>query len=91
MGAYHDHGEWYTINEHTLKHYFTMAELSTNPKTVASRERVDFWSDSEKALYKKKLNALTAISKRIKGLKEPEVYKSAIPGFQKEMEENLKG
>ena len=62
-----------------------MPELSTNPKTIASRERAKLWSDAENELYKKEFNDRTAICKRLTKLKESLEYKAAILALQTQL------
>ena len=68
-----------------------MAELSTNPETIASRERAKLWSEAKKELYRRQSNDRAATAKRIKTLRASDEYKSATIGFQLEMEDSLRG
>ena len=71
----------------------TMSEpksLSTNPKSVASRERSKEWSDVEKTLYKKANADRQAIHKRLGKLKETAIWKAGDAETRAGLEERTK-
>ncbi|KAL9037689.1 MAG: hypothetical protein Q9180_003582 [Flavoplaca navasiana] len=64
--------------------------LSTNPKSVASRERGKEWSDIEKTLYKKETADRVAIHKRLGKLKGTDVWKDGDAETRAMLEQNAK-
>ena len=63
---------------------------STNPKTIASRDRQEGWSEDAKALYKARNADSKAASIRISKLRNTELWLTSSENEQLRLEEDLK-
>ncbi len=67
-----------------------MSTLSVNPKSIASRNRSENWSQEAKKHYKRQSNDRVATFKRLQKLKLSKVWIEASETGKAEMEENLR-